>query len=177
MTLFKSVLSVAVVSTLMFGCASDPAGSSEKEQPKTNTSEVKAAAFVDPGAAFMSACDNPTISEQGPVQKPLFVVGTFTDSNWNHVNNRKFAYKGNGVYQAVVNEKSGKFSMQYAARDWKPQFTADGKTLAVGETKVLKWGGYAKDTKTTIAEPGQYVWTIKFDEKANPQAITLAKCS
>ncbi|MGR5092306.1 glycosidase [Vibrio maritimus] len=175
MTSIKSALSMAVISALMFGCASDPATSSADDSAATTTAAVAAApAGVD--TAAMAACDAPTVADKGPVSKQLFVVGTFADSNWKHVDGRKFEHKGNGLYQAVIDEKPGKFSMQYAASDWKPQYTAEGRTLNPGETKVLKWGGYGKDTKSVIETAGKYVWSVKFDEKANPVAVSVNKC-
>ncbi|MGF1771615.1 glycosidase [Vibrio wakamikoensis] len=175
MTSIKSALSMAVMSALMFGCASDPATSSANETATATTAAVAAApAGVD--TAMMAACDNPTVSEAGPVRKKLYVVGTFPGASWKHIDARAFEHKGDGLYQAVVEEQPGKYSMQYAAADWKPQFTADGRVLNVGETKVLKWGGYGKDTKSTIEATGKYVWSVKFDEKANPIAVSLNQC-
>ncbi|WP_239670826.1 hypothetical protein [Vibrio variabilis] len=67
MTSIKSALSMAVMSALMFGCASDPATSSSEETAAATTAVAAAPAGVD--TAMMAACDNPTVSDAGPVSK------------------------------------------------------------------------------------------------------------
>ncbi len=176
MTSMKSALSMAVMSALMFGCASDPATSSSDDSAAVTTTAAVAPAPAGVDTAMMASCDNPTVSEAGPVSKTLYVVGTFPGASWKHIDARAFEHKGDGLYQTVVEEQPGKYSMQYAASDWKPQYTAEGRVLNVGETKVLKWGGYGKDTKSTIEAAGKYVWSVKFDQKANPVAVSLNQC-
>nr|WP_255942434.1 hypothetical protein [Vibrio campbellii] len=55
----------------------------------------------------------------------------------------------------VTDEVAGKYKMQYAAEQWKPQFTAKGKKLTVGQLNELTYGGYGTDTKLEIKEPGE----------------------
>ncbi|MFA0439130.1 glycosidase [Vibrio sp. 10N.286.49.C2] len=136
-----------------------------------------AAASQATGDSFMGACDNPTVSESGPINESLYVVGDFTDSNWKHSSSRAFEYKGDGVYQVVVSEKPGSYRMQYATKDWKPQFTAEGLSLKLGQENTLKFGGYGKDTAVTILEEGRYVWSLKFDDAGTPLNILAAKCA
>ncbi|GAL27568.1 hypothetical protein JCM19239_990 [Vibrio variabilis] len=66
MTSIKSALSMAVISALMFGCASDPATSSADESAATTAATP---AGVD--TAAMAACDAPTVADKGPVAKQL----------------------------------------------------------------------------------------------------------
>ncbi|WP_428751171.1 alpha-amylase family glycosyl hydrolase [Vibrio cionasavignyae] len=128
------------------------------------------------GDTFMSACDNPTLPEAGPMDESLYVVGDFSDSNWKHTSSRAFEYKGNGVYQVVANEKPGSYRMQYATKDWKPQFTAEGLSVKLGQENTLTFGGYGKDTAVTILEEGRYVWSLKFDDNGTPLTMLAAKC-
>ncbi|MCL9774874.1 alpha-amylase family glycosyl hydrolase [Vibrio methylphosphonaticus] len=136
-----------------------------------------AASTVSTGDAFMSACDNPTLPEAGPIDESLYVVGDFSDSNWKHTSSRAFEYKGNGVYQVVASEKPGSYRMQYATKDWKPQFTAEGLSVKLGQENTLKFGGYGKDTAVTILEEGRYVWSLKFDDLGAPLTILATKCA
>lgn len=128
------------------------------------------------GQGFMAQCDNPTVSDAGPMSETLYVVGDFTDSGWKHKDHRQYAYKGNGVYQAVIEEQAGAYRMQYAAKDWTPQFTADGLTLKAGEEGTLKRGGYGKDTAVTLPESGKYVWSLKFSVTGEPETVMVSKC-
>lgn len=125
---------------------------------------------------FLAQCDNPTLDETGPIDKPLYVVGDFTDSGWKHVAARQFNYKGKGVYQVIVDEQAGSYRMQYASKDWKPQFTSATLEVSAGKTNQLKYGGYGKDTAALIPESGKYVWSLQFSDSGSPKKIMLSKC-
>nr|WP_241033779.1 alpha-amylase family glycosyl hydrolase [Vibrio maerlii] len=124
----------------------------------------------------LGKCDNPTVDQQGPVSTELFVVGDFADSGWKHIDSRSFKYKGNNLYQVVMNEKAGSYRMQYAAESWSPQFTADGLSLKLGQTNKLVRGGYGQDTTATLMEDGQYVWSLTFNEDGKAESVAVAKC-
>ena len=111
-----------------------------------------------------------------PISKPLFVVGTFADSDWKHVPQRQYTYKGNNFYQAVVQEKVGSYKMQYATELWFPQFTAKGNRMNVGELTPLTFGGYGTDTSVDIKEDGKYVWSLQFEGKGKPLHVMVNKC-
>ncbi|GAM72062.1 glycosidase [Vibrio sp. JCM 19236] len=66
--------------------------------------------------------------------------------------------------------------MQYAADQWKPQFTAEGKSLTVGQLNKLTYGGYGTDTKVEIKEAGKYLWSLEFKDSGEPYSILLTKC-
>lgn len=93
-----------------------------------------------------------------------------------HTAERKLTYKGNNVYQVITDEVSGNYKMQYAAEQWKPQFTATGKKLSVGKLNELTYGGYGTDTKLEIKEPGQYLWSLEFKDDGSPYLIMVNKC-
>ena len=128
------------------------------------------------GKGFMAQCDNPVVEGAGPVGKTLYVVGDFVDAGWKHKPNRAYNYVGDNTYQAVVNEKAGAFRMQYASKDWSPQFTADGLELTPGKVATLKRGGYGKDTAVTLPEAGEYVWSLKFSDSGEPEQLMVSKC-
>ncbi|MCW8329438.1 alpha-amylase family glycosyl hydrolase [Photobacterium sp. SDRW27] len=147
------------------------------EKPSAAGVKVKAAAAVSlVGEGFMAQCDNPTVAEEGPISETLYVVGDFADSNWKHKPRRAFQYKGDNVYQVVKDEKPGAYRMQYASRDWSPQFTADELALKPGIKGKLKGGGYGQDTAVTIPEEGRYVWSLEFSAEGRPQQIMVSKC-
>ena len=147
------------------------------EKPSAAGVKVKAAAAVSlAGEGFMAQCDNPTVAEKGPINETLYVVGDFGDSNWKHKPRRAYQYKGDNIYQVVKDEKPGSYRMQYASRDWTPQFTADGLSLKLGVKGQLKRGGYGKDTAVTIPEEGRYVWSLQFSSEGQPEQIMVSKC-
>nr|WP_241796603.1 alpha-amylase family glycosyl hydrolase [Vibrio rumoiensis] len=128
------------------------------------------------GEGFLAQCDNPTINESGPIDRPLYVVGDFTDSGWTHVANRQFKYKGGNVYQVVVDEQAGSYRMQYATKNWKPQFTASALEIISGKVSDLKYGGYGKDTAALLPESGKYVWSLQFTESGLPDKVMVSMC-
>ncbi|MGF1703950.1 glycosidase [Photobacterium makurazakiensis] len=138
-------------------------------------SNVAAAASLS-GEGFMAQCDNPTVEQAGPIEKILYVVGDFADAGWSHKPQRAYEYKGDNTYQVVVDEKAGAYRMQYASRDWSPQFTADGLELKPGVKSTLRSGGYGKDTAVTLPEAGQYVWSLKFNDNGLPEQLMVSKC-
>lgn len=167
MNMMKTSLAAALLFALA-GCQStaEPDGAAE---PIVNLSQEEV-------VAFMAACDNPDSMAKGPISKPLFVVGTFADSDWKHVPQRKYTYKGNNFYQVVTQEKSGSYKMQYATELWFPQFTAKGNVMNVGELTLLTFGGYGTDTSVDIDEDGKYVWSLRFEGDGKPLNIMINKC-
>ncbi|MDK9757262.1 glycosidase [Vibrio sp. D173a] len=167
MNMLKTSLAAALLVALA-GCQStaEPEGAAE---PIVNLSQ-------DEVVAFMAACDNPDSTAKGPISKPLFVVGTFADSDWKHVPQRKYTYKGNNFYQVVAQEKAGSYKMQYATELWFPQFTAKGNRMNVGELTPLTFGGYGTDTAVDIKEDGKYVWSLQFEGKSKPLHVMVNKC-
>ncbi len=128
------------------------------------------------GQGFMAQCDNPVVSEAGPVSSKLYVVGNFADSGWKHKEGRAFTYRGDNTYQVVTNEKPGSYRMQYASKSWSPQYTADGLNIKLGQETALTKGGYGKDTAVTIRDGGKYVWSLKFDDAGKPLQVMASKC-
>ena len=121
-------------------------------------------------------CNLATVEDRGPVRPSLFVVGTFPDGQWIHMESRKMGHKGDGLYQAVSEEKAGNVSLQFTTMSWNPQYTAAGKKLVVGQEKELKRGGFAKDTVVSLPVDGKYVWSIQLSEDKKPIKAMISQC-
>ncbi len=167
--ILNTALTLAAVSILS-ACSSAPSDDMAKEEA------VVAPAFTTENMALMADCSLPDSAESGPLSKEIYVVGSFPGAKWKHVKERKLAYKGNNIYQLVVDEAAGSYKMQYAADQWKPQFTAKGKSLTVGQLNELTYGGYGTDTKVEIADAGKYLWSLEFKDSGEPYSILLTKC-
>ncbi len=157
----RTLLISALLATVLSGCAS------------TEDQATQAQVNSDPR---MLDCNLATVEDRGPIRPSLYVVGTFAQSQWIHTEDRKMSHKGNGLYQLVREEKAGTINMQFATMSWNPQFTVSGKELATGQEKELKRGGFAKDTRVSIAEDGKYVWSIQLSEDKKPVSVVLAQC-
>lgn len=148
----------------------------EIEKPSNAGVKIETTSAVLTGKGFMAQCDNPTVAEAGPKTETMYVVGDFADSGWKHKDNRAYSYKGDNTYQVVVDEVAGAYRMQYATKDWSPQYTAEGLELKPGQEKTLQFGGYGKDTAVTLPVAGRYVWSLKFSDQGSPRQIMVSKC-
>lgn len=157
--LFLSTL----LTTALVGCAS-------------TAQDTASAPEAMPATGALASCNAPTLEERGPIRPSLFVIGTFPDGQWLHMENRQFGYKGNGIYQVVSEEKAGTVSLQFATMSWNPQFTAAGLEMTLGYEKALKRGGFAKNTAVKIPEDGKYVWSVQFTKDKKPVKALIAKC-
>ncbi|EPP0980995.1 glycosidase [Vibrio cholerae] len=159
----KHILLIAATATaLLAGCAS--------------TTEQTAPAATNADARFTD-CTLPTLADdRGPIRPSLFVVGTFPEGQWIHLDNHKMGYKGDGIYQVVVDEKAGNVSLQFATMSWTPQFTASGMAMTVGQLNELKRGGFAKNTVVNIPKDGKYVWTIQIAADKTPLLAMISEC-
>ncbi|PKG40463.1 glycosidase [Psychromonas sp. Urea-02u-13] len=146
------------------------------QSPSTSGATVKKVVLAATGSGFMASCSNPTLDESGPINNTLYVVGDFANASWKHKDNRSFEYKGDNVYQVVVDEKAGSYRMQYASKDWSSQFTADGFSLKLGVENALIAGGYGTDTAAMLPEVGKYVWSLQFSDVGLPEKIMVSKC-
>ncbi len=146
------------------------------KQPKAPKPKVVAPISQKQDLGILGKCDNPTIDKPGPISSKLYVVGDFADSGWKHVPSRSLEYKGNNLYQLVSAEKAGSYRMQYAAKGWSPQFTAEGLNLELGRATQLIEGGYGQDTAATLMDGGKYVWSLRFSDSGQPESVAVAKC-
>ncbi len=129
------------------------------------------------GSGFMAQCDNPTITDtNAPLQDTLYLIGDFSDSRWSHKETRAYQYKGNNIYQVVINEKRGPYKMQYATKDWGAQYTAEGLSPKLGQSNKLITGGYGQDTAIYLPEDGNYVWSLEFTSQGEPKSMMVSKC-
>ncbi|HHY0362032.1 TPA: glycosidase [Vibrio cholerae] len=157
-----TLLIAATATALLAGCAS--------------TTEQTAPAATNVDARFTD-CALPTLADdRGPIRPSLFVVGTFPEGQWIHLDNHKMGYKGDGLYQVVVDEKAGNVSLQFATMSWTPQFTASGMEMTVGQLKELKRGGFAKNTVVNIPKDGKYVWSIQIAADKTPLLAMISEC-
>ncbi|WP_025740670.1 hypothetical protein [Salinivibrio socompensis] len=157
----RSLLIAAVTTAMLAGCSTS--------DEHANKALVKA----DPR---FSDCNLPTLEERGPVRPSLFVVGSFPDGQWIHTENHNMGYKGDGIYQAVSEEKAGNVSLQFATMSWNPQYTASGMEMTVGKVKELKRAGFAKNTQVRLPIDGKYVWTIQLSPDKKPLLTMVTKC-
>ena len=94
-----------------------------------------------------------------------------------HKPKRAFKYKGNGVYQTVVDERKGSYRFQYASAQWSPQYTAVDLAQQAGQPAAAKAGGYGTDTSVMIPEAGRYVWSLTFKDSGEIDQAMVSRCA
>ena len=156
------LLLTVLLSSLVAGCAST-------QEDLSNVQPT--------GTGPLANCELPALKERGPVRHPLYVSGTFPDGQWMHQAHRKMSYKGEGIYQVVMDNEAGPVSFQFATMSWNPQYTAKGIKMTVGQEKQLNRGGFMKDTRVTIPSEGKYVWSIKVTGETDPLVTMISKCN
>ena len=128
------------------------------------------------GSGPLADCSLPSLNESGPIRPPMYVTGTFSDSNWMHDEHRRMSYKGNGIYQVVMDTEEGPINFQFASMGWKPQYTAGEGSMTVGQEAELVRGGFMKDTRVIIPAEGRYVWSFQVDENRQPVRAMISQC-
>lgn len=159
---FKALVTATLAFALV-GCAANPA----------NNNALSSPASTSP----LANCNLPDAAENGPIRPPMYVTGTFSDGQWMHQEHRRMSYKGDGIYQVIMENEAGPVNFQFASMGWKPQFTVSGRELNPGQEAKLIRGGFMKDANTTFAEPGRYVWSFQVDAKAKPQLAVISLCA
>lgn len=156
----KKVLIAAALSTLLTGCATNAI---DPNAPVTGTGPL-------------AQCDLPTVKENAPIRQSMYVTGTFSDGQWMHQKHRKMSYKGDGIYQVVMDNEAGALNFQFAAMSWTPQYSASGYSMKVAEEAKLIKGGYLKDTTVVIPKAGKYVWSFQVSEDKKPVKAMISMC-
>ncbi|KGY14308.1 glycosidase [Vibrio tubiashii] len=160
--MMKKVILPLLLSALAAGCSST----------SENTNQV----IPTNADSLLAKCDLPTVEDRGPIRPSLFVVGTFDEGQWIHLEDREMSHKGDGIYQVVHQEKAGVVNVQFATMNWNPQFTVSGRKMGVNQEIALKRGGFAKNTRVEIPADGEYVWSIQIGEDKKPIRAMIATC-
>ena len=157
------VLATLILATTLAGCAGTPAN------------DTAAASGVS--TSPVANCNLPDVNGSGPIRPPMYVTGTFSDGQWMHQEHRRMSYKGDGIYQVIMENEAGPVNFQFASMGWKPQFTVSGGQLDAGQEGKLVRGGFMKDSRISFTESGRYVWGFQVDTEGKPKLAAIAQCA
>ncbi|MDE1231154.1 glycosidase [Vibrio aestuarianus] len=160
--MMKKIMLPLLLSAFAAGCSS--------------TSDTTSQVLPTNANNLLAKCDLPTVEDRGPIRPSLFVVGTFDEGQWIHLEDREMSHKGDGIYQVVHQEKAGMVNVQFATMNWNPQYTVSGREIGVDQEVALKRGGFAKNTRVDIPVDGKYVWSIQIGEDKTPVRAMIATC-
>ncbi|WP_354622725.1 alpha-amylase family protein [Psychromonas sp. MME2] len=134
------------------------------------------------GTGNLAKCDAPTIKgDKGPLGKTMWIRGTYKGGDGFNATpaSHKFTYKGNNIYQVVVEEKSASaFAFKFAAADWSSEFAVKkSKAVIIGqEQPIMTASGYGTESPIKIPEPGTYVYSFKVEKGLHKGTMMVSKC-
>jgi len=122
------------------------------------------------GEGPLAACDTPDSDEPAPIGEPMFIRGTFAGggSFGETPRDRQFSFKGDNLFQVVVNEpEATSYTFKFANSDFSYEFAVqDSADVIVGTEQVLAAAiGPGTESFIEIPEPGDYVFSFQLDEE------------
>ncbi|MBN9683439.1 MULTISPECIES: alpha-amylase family glycosyl hydrolase [unclassified Corallococcus] len=133
------------------------------------------------GQGPLARCDAPTVDGLGPLGKELFIRGSYVggDNFGATPANRRFAYKGDNIYQVVVNEPDvTAYTFKFASADWSTELAVLGGNPVViaSEQPMALAAGPGKESSLAIPEAGDYVFSFRINASNNGGELMVSKC-
>lgn len=149
------------------------------EQLMEITHKTTVAAKVDHP---MASCDLPTVNELGPIGKAIWIRGSYKGGN-NFLGmpaKRKFSYKGNNIYQVIVDEPTATaFNFKFASADWSSEYAVSGSApIEIGTIQSMsRAAGPGTESSIAIPEAGRYVYSFVTTDLGVPASIYVGQCT
>ncbi|RKG73303.1 glycosidase [Corallococcus exercitus] len=133
------------------------------------------------GQGPLARCDAPTVDGLGPLGKEMFIRGSYVggDNFGATPANRRFAYKGDNLYQVVVNEPDvTAYTFKFASADWSTELAVSGGAPVViaSEQPMSLAAGPGKESSLAIPEAGDYVFSFRINATKNGGELMVSKC-
>jgi len=133
------------------------------------------------GEGPLAACDTPDSEETPPLDVPIFIRGTFAGGGafGETLRERQFRFKGEGLYQVVVNEpQETQYTFKFAGPDFQPEFAVqDSAMVLIGTEQVMAPAvGPGTESSITIPEPGDYVFSFRLNDTNDGGTMMVSLC-
>jgi glycosidase len=133
------------------------------------------------GEGPLANCGTPAVEGLGPLGKEIFIRGSYAGGNNFGATpaNRRFAYKGDNLYQVVVNEPAPTaYNFKFASADWSREFAVQGSAPVVIATEQPLAVAQGNGTESSIAIPeaGDYVFSFRINASNNGGEMMVSKC-
>ena len=129
----------------------------------------------------MARCDIPDAEGKGPLGKDMWVRGSYRGGN-NFLatpESRRFRFKGDNLYQVVVNEpRSTALSFKFASSNWSPEMAVQRSApVQLGTIQnMANASGYGTESSIVIPEPGEYVYSFRIDQTGRGGSLYVGRC-
>lgn len=93
--------------------------------------------------------------------------------------NRQLAYKGENIYQVVVNESAvASYTFKFASADWSSEFAVAGAApVTIGSEQAMAVApGNGTESSIVIPEAGDYVFSFEINDALNGGSMMVSKC-
>ncbi len=133
------------------------------------------------GQGPLASCTAPTVDGLGPLGKDIYIRGSYVGGgNFGATPaNRRFAYKGDNLYQVVVSEPEvTAYAFKFASADWSKEFAVTGGAAVVIATEqaMAVAAGPGTESSLSIPEAGSYVFSFRINATLNGGELMVSKC-
>ncbi|MFL5351380.1 alpha-amylase family glycosyl hydrolase [Archangium sp.] len=133
------------------------------------------------GEGPLADCHTPTVEGLGPIGKEMYIRGSYAggDNFGATPASRRFAYKGDSLYQVVVNEPvATSYTFKFASADWSKELAVQGSAAVVIATEqpLAIAAGPGTESSLTLPEAGDYVFSFRINAALNGGELMVSKC-
>src|SRR5690625_3572788 len=92
--------------------------------------------------------------------------------------NRALSYKGDNLYQVVVDESEGSFAFKFATSSWTHEYAVAGSApIILGTEQPLAIAsGPGTESSITIPEAGDYVYSLTIEDSLDEGTMMVSRC-
>lgn len=133
------------------------------------------------GEGPLADCHTPTVDGLGPIGKEMYIRGSYAggDNFGATPASRRFAYKGDSLYQVVVNEPvSTAYTFKFASPDWSKELAVQGSAPVeiATEQPLAIAAGPGTESSIAIPEAGDYVFSFRINASLNGGTLMVSRC-
>ncbi|WP_369600452.1 alpha-amylase family glycosyl hydrolase [Hahella sp. SMD15-11] len=133
------------------------------------------------GTGDLARCDLPDVSGDGPIGVPVYIRGNYSGGNNFSATpaDRQFHYKGDNLYQVVVDEPSATaYGFKFATADWSREYAVEGSApVRLGETQNLAVAsGPGTESSLTLPQAGRYVFSFRINADLQTGEMMVSLC-
>lgn len=134
------------------------------------------------GTGDLADCTKTTVSDVGPLGAAMYIRGSYSGGGnfANTPSDHQFGYKGNNLYQVVVNESQAtSFTMNFADSNWTNQYAvANSAAVVIGSTQTMATApGTGTESSITIPKAGKYVYSFQVNSALTGGTMMVSLCA
>ncbi len=134
------------------------------------------------GSGPLADCDLPDAAESGPLGSTMYIRGSYVggDGFGATPSDRSFSYKGDNLYQVVVNEPSAtNYAFKFANSDWTYEFAVAGSADVIlgAEQDMAVASGPGTESSIDIPQAGDYVFSFQINDSLDGGTMMVSQCA